>query len=105
VQTRLPDHPVVAALVARDPSVLARADAARREVLRRPPFSSEALISGSAAATFAQSLGNPLGVEILGPDEGRWLIRTADPDSLGAVLTSVERPGGRLRIEVDPLRV
>jgi primosomal protein N' (replication factor Y) (superfamily II helicase) len=37
--------------------------------------------------------------------EGRWLVRAADHRVLCDALAAVPRPPGRLRIEVDPLRV
>jgi primosomal protein N' (replication factor Y) (superfamily II helicase) len=49
--------------------------------------------------------GGPEPVEVLGPDEGRWLIRAAGPAALADALAAVPRPPGRLRIEVDPQRI
>ena len=37
----------------------------------------------------------------LGSDEGRRLVRAPDSDALAAA----GRPAGRLRVEVDPLRI
>jgi hypothetical protein len=44
------------------------------------------------------------GVEVQGPLEGRYLVRAPDHDRLCTALAAVDRPSGRLRIEVDPLR-
>jgi hypothetical protein len=46
----------------------------------------------------------PLGAELLGPYDGRWLARASSAESLAEWLAMVERPAGRLRIEVDPAR-
>ena len=44
------------------------------------------------------------GVDVLGPRDGAWLVRADGPEALADALASVERPAGRLRIEVDPAR-
>lgn len=103
IQTRLPDHPVLDAAVHADPSRLAAAEAPLRIDLRLPPETAIALVDGEAAAAFVQGL--PGTVEALGPDEGRWLVRAADHRELCDALASAARPAGRLRIEVDPMRV
>jgi len=42
---------------------------------------------------------------VLGPRDGSWLVRASDSATLADVLASVQRPAGRLRIEVDPARI
>jgi primosomal protein N' (replication factor Y) len=49
--------------------------------------------------------GRPGGVEILGPSDGRWLVRADDHATLCDALAAVRRPPGRLRIAVDPPRI
>jgi primosomal protein N' (replication factor Y) len=102
VQTRLPKHEVLEAALHGDPERLARPEADRRRELRFPPFSALALVSGAAAPELAERLR---GVEVLGPDDGRWLVRAPDHDALAAALAAAGRPPGRLRVEVDPLRL
>jgi primosomal protein N' (replication factor Y) len=52
----------------------------------------------------AEGTGGP--VEVLGPADGRWLIRAADHAVLCDTLAATPRPAtGRLRIEVDPTRI
>jgi hypothetical protein len=58
-------------------------------------------VSGEAAAAFVAALA---GVEVLGPDNDRWLVRAPDHSVLCDALEAAPRPSGRLRIEVDPLR-
>jgi primosomal protein N' (replication factor Y) len=41
----------------------------------------------------------------MGPADGRWLVKAPDNGVLGRILSATERPAGRLRIEVDPLRL
>ncbi|MFV2038735.1 MAG: hypothetical protein ACC660_00675 [Acidimicrobiales bacterium] len=105
LQTRQPGHPVVRAAVAADVEHWCSAIVARRELLRYPPYGALAEISGAAAAEFMQRLGRPPGVQVQGPVKGAWLARAPDPATLAEALNSVERPKGRLRIAVDPLRL
>jgi primosomal protein N' (replication factor Y) len=117
LQTHLPRHEVVQAALHGDPSRVAAAEAERRELLRFPPVTAMAEVSGAAAGDFVEALGSPLGpvlgtslgsslgVEILGPSDGRWLVRADDRATLCDALAAVRRPPGRLRIAVDPLRI
>jgi primosomal protein N' (replication factor Y) len=105
LQTRLPHHEVVLAAVHADPSRVSDAEAARREQLRFPPETAMAVVSGPAAESYVQALGTPLGIEVLGPSDDRWLLRAADHETLCDALAAVKRPQGRLRLEVDPLRI
>jgi primosomal protein N' (replication factor Y) len=105
VQTRLPRHPVLDAVRHADPARLEEPELARRRLLRRPPVSSEAVVSGAAAEAWVQRLGSPLGVEVRGPVDGSWLLRAPDAATLADALAGVARPPGRLRVEVDPLRI
>lgn len=100
-QTRAPDHDVLRAAVHADPGRLAGPEGARRAALRLPPATALALVSGDASA-FLAGLGP--GVEVLGPSDGRWLVRAGDHPTLAAALAAVPRTGARLRVEVDPAR-
>ncbi len=105
LQTRLPDHEVVRAAVHADPSLVSEAERARREVLGFPPFSAMAELSGAAAPAYLEALGRPPGVEVAEHAPDRWLLRAPDHTILCDALAEVRRPPGRLRLEVDPLRV
>ncbi len=104
VQTRQPGHEVLQAVLHADPGRLVEAEAARRRLLGLPPYAALAQVSGAAAAEFVDRLGAPEGVDVLGPRDGAWLVRADGPEALADALASVERPAGRLRIEVDPAR-
>lgn len=104
VQTRQPGHEVLQAVLHADPGRLVEAEAARRRLLGLPPYAALAQVSGAAAAEFVDRLGAPEGVDVLGPRDGAWLVRAGGPEALADALASVERPAGRLRIEVDPAR-
>ena len=104
LQTRLPQHEVVTAALHADPSRVARADRERRRALSNPPFSASATVSGAAADAYVEALGTPLGVDVLGPRDGEWLLRAPDHRTLCDALAATPRPPGRLRLAVDPLR-
>jgi primosomal protein N' (replication factor Y) len=105
LQTRLPDHEVVRAAVQADPARVAEAERRQREVLGFPPYAALAEVSGEAAGAFIDALGAPIGVQVAPVDERRWLLRAPDHEVLCGALAGAKRPPGRLRIEVDPLRV
>jgi primosomal protein N' (replication factor Y) (superfamily II helicase) len=105
VQTRTGRHEVLQAVLNADPGRFATAERARRHELRMPPVTALAEVSGAAADDFVEAFGRPLGVEILGPSDGRYLLRAPDHRTLGDALAATPRPGGRLRIAVDPPRV
>ncbi|HUP85093.1 MAG TPA: hypothetical protein VM143_05435 [Acidimicrobiales bacterium] len=102
VQTRVPDHDVLHAALHGDPTRLATVEAERRAALRFPPSSAIAVVSGPAAP---ELIGRLQGVELLGPDGGSWLVRADGHGRLADAFAEAGRPPGRLRIEVDPLRV
>jgi primosomal protein N' (replication factor Y) len=106
VQTRLPEHPALAAATLADPGRLASAELEIRQALELPPVTAMAVISGAAADVYARSLSAaaPAGVEVRGPVDGSWSVRAPDHEALGHLLASVARPPGRLRVAVDPVR-
>ncbi len=105
IQTRMPDHAVVRAAVRADPSIVATAERDRRREIGIPPYGAEALVSGAGGAEFIQGFGHLPGVDVRGPLDGRWLLRSASHEPLLDALQAAVRPVARLRIEVDPLRV
>jgi primosomal protein N' (replication factor Y) len=105
VQTRLRRHEVLDAVLHADPGRLAATERARRAMLGFPPATALAAVSGLAAPAYVAQLEGMPGVELLGPADGRWLVRAGDHAALSDALASVTRPPGRLRVEVDPLRV
>ena len=105
VQTRLPDHEVLAAAVRADPDLVAAAEGPRRDLLGLPPSGAVAAVGGEAAPEWVERLGRPPGVEVQGPREGWWLLRADRVDTLCDALAAVPRPPGRLRLQVDPARL
>jgi primosomal protein N' (replication factor Y) len=105
VQTRNPHHPVLDAVLHADPSRMMPGELERRRELGFPPATALAAVSGGAAGDFIDALGSPLGVDVLGPVEERWLLRAPDHRTLCDALAATPRPPGRVRVEVDPLRI
>jgi primosomal protein N' (replication factor Y) len=103
LQTRVPRHDVIDAVLHADPGRLVEAELARRRVLQFPPVTALAAVSGEAADAYVD--GVPPTIARLGPDGGRWLLRAPDHRVLCDGLAATPRPPGRLRVEVDPLRV
>jgi len=104
-QTRHPKHAVLEAVLHADPARLAAPERARRIELGFPPATALAAVSGAGAGEFIGSFGAPLGIDVLGPVDGRWLLRAPDHVALCDALAVTPRPHARIRVEVDPLRV
>jgi primosomal protein N' (replication factor Y) len=100
VQTTVPDHEVIDAVLYADPGRLAVRELARREQLRLPPFDALAAVEGDGAAEFVAQTGLTAA-----RDGDRWLVRDTSWDVLGETLAATPRPKhARLRIAVDPPR-
>jgi len=100
VQTFLPHHEVLQAVLHADPTRLSSVESARRELLGLPPFRALAAIEDAGAAEFAAATGLETAVS-----GRRVLLRADDWLTLGSTLASTPRPkGSRLRVAVDPPR-
>ena len=100
VQTFLPRHEVLQAVLHADPSRVVKVELSRRELLGLPPFAALAAISGTGADAFAEATG------LEASSSGDVvLLRAPTWDALGAAMAATPRPkGSRLRVEVDPAR-
>lgn len=103
VQTRHPEHPVLAAVHRKDPAIFTDEEATLRAALGLPPSSAIALVSGAGAATFVAALPKPSGLLVQGPRDDTWRLRAPSHQVLCDALAVTPRPPERLRIEVDPL--
>ncbi len=100
MQTLLPRHEVLQAVLFADPSRAAKIELDRRRLLGLPPFAALAEVSGNGADVFAAATG--LEASSTGDVV---LLRAPTWDQLGAAISATPRPkGSRLRIEVDPSR-
>jgi len=105
IQTRSPQHRVVLAAVRADPGRFSEQERALRQAMGWPPYAALAEISGRSAAEFAESIRAFASVTVLGPrDDGRYLVKADDSNTLAEVLATAQRPGGRFRVAVDPPR-
>jgi primosomal protein N' (replication factor Y) len=112
VQTRLPRHEVIEAAVRADPGLLSEAERPRRKLLDLPPYSALARLTGDppalSAATAALRAAGGDGLSVSAGTGGDVLVRAASAGALAPALAgalAAGRPAGRLRAEVDPLRV
>jgi len=105
VQTRAPEHRVLRAALHADPGVLAREEAVVRRAMGLPPYGALAEVSGAGAEALAARLVADPALTVMGPRDGRWLIRADTPDHLADALRPDHRPPGRIRVHVDPPRV
>jgi primosomal protein N' (replication factor Y) len=113
VLTRLPDHDVLRAVGARDPQLAIDPEVEVRRASGFPPFGGLAELTGVADAVgAAAAVLSDLGVTVFGPSPwrsgSRALAHATSSDALCdalVVATPEGRRHGRLRVEVDPLRV
>lgn len=105
LQTFIPDHEVISAVVAGAPAMLVAAERARRKALGLPPYGAIAQVSGHGAAEFAASLQGVEGLQV-GQGADGFLLRGTDRQHLSAALWAGERGStSRLRIAIDPPRI
>ena len=107
VQTRLPAHAVLVAAAESDPGDWIRSECERRSQMRQPPAAAWALVSGAAAPGYIERLSaspHAAELDIAGPAGGTWRIRSDERTLLLDALAGTERPSGRLRVAVDPMR-
>jgi primosomal protein N' (replication factor Y) len=105
LQTSMPDHEVVRAAVAGDPSIVSIAEISRRQMLGLPPASAIAIIEGDGADEFVRELAKYAGVTT-SAHRDKWMVRAADHDILTQACVKTVRPANsKIRIEVDPPRI
>jgi primosomal protein N' (replication factor Y) (superfamily II helicase) len=105
VQTTQPDHPVLKAALLADPASLEGPARELRTMLRLPPITAFAAISGPGASELVARLRIRPGIDTTTSESGEFLVRAADSKSLADALAAVERPAERVRIAVDPHRI
>ena len=104
IQTRQPEHEVLQAVLHANPERLIEAESERRKLLQLPPYSALAQVSGESASEMIETLSRSSEVEIMGPRDGRWLVRADNNDELSKAISNAGRPKGKIRIEIDPRR-
>jgi len=73
----------------------------RRKLLSLPPYGSYAEVSGPGAKKYVDLIDVEEGIEILGPIEESWLIKSDSHSLLLGTLSKVERPKERIRIAIN----
>jgi primosomal protein N' (replication factor Y) (superfamily II helicase) len=105
VQTRVPDHPVLRAVLQAAPDQ-AMSDMLRtRQALRLPPFEAIAHLGGAGAASIIEQLRDHHDLRSSSSSPGSFLLRADSHEVLCNALATVVRPAERVRVEVDPLRI
>lgn len=115
IQTRLADHHVLEAALAGDPDAVSAVERDRRLALGFPPFGALAHVEGATGAveTLAAGLEGREGIGFDGPVPGTGatvtgLIRAPGTATLCTALAAAlpaARAHGRIRVDVDPLRI
>ena len=105
IVTRDPLHPALVAVHRSSPADLLEMQAEQRRRFGFPPFGAVALVGGPAGKEFMNRIPESDTLTVLGNSEDSWLIRAADRSTLCSILNAVQRPPGRLKLQVDPISV
>jgi primosomal protein N' (replication factor Y) (superfamily II helicase) len=106
VQTRQPDHEVLKAAILGDPSRVLEGQRELRSLLGFAPSKAVAAVSGAGADVIVEAIrALEVAIQIDGPPGGPFLLRAPSQSMLCSVLSKVERPDLRVRVEIDPLRL
>lgn len=106
LRTSVPEHEVVRAAQSGAPEIVAEAEHRRRQLLRLPPETALAELSGPAAAELVAHL--PADMESFLVADGRYLVRAANAAALADAFASLVAgatggwSGIDARVEVDP---
>ena len=105
--TRQPEHPVLRALSLGDGAGLSALLVESLASLGYAPPTAVARVNGVGAPAVAEALAAASvegSLTRLGPTDGPFLVRAASTTALADAFADVERPPGRVRVEVDPVR-
>ncbi len=103
VQTSLPGHEVVRAAQRGEPGLVTASEEPRRSLLRLPPHSALASVTGPLAAAWTVPLQPP--IEVVPAAGGRMLVRAPDVETLCNALEGLGQLPVGVRVEVDPRRI
>mgnify|MGYP001224598949 CR=1 FL=1 len=73
----------------------------RRKLLSLPPYGSYAEVSGPGAKKYIDLIDVIEGIEVLGPIEESWLIKSDSHSLLLRILSKVDRPRERVRVAIN----
>lgn len=101
VQTRVAEHRVLVAASRAEPGPFGLEMVALAKKMGWPPAVTQVELSGAGAEDFVAQLAGRIGVEIVGPLEGKWLVRFGDHEQMRIALGAVQRGASRLRVAVS----
>jgi primosomal protein N' (replication factor Y) len=104
VQSRQPNNDLFKLISEGDLEVWCDKESRRREIIKYPPFGHIAVLSGPGSHQFVEDLRSQKSLEILGPNQDVWLVKSPRIEELSEGLSKVRRPKERLRIAIDPVR-
>ena len=62
------------------------------------------MVSGPGSDEFIEQLEVQSSLEVLGPNDGAWLVKSSSVESLSKNISEIQRPKKRLRVAIDPVR-
>ena len=104
VQSRQPNHPFFGVLSKGGVEAWCDKESSRRAIIQYPPFGHLAVISGPGSEEYIAEVAAQGNLEILGPNDGAWLVKSPQLEDLSGALSLVPRPKKRLRLAIDPVR-
>ena len=104
LQTRKPSHTFFDVLSDGGIDVWSDKESQRREITKYPPFGHIAVVSGPGSDEFIEQLEVQSSLEVLGPNDGAWLVKSSSVESLSKNISEIPRPKKRLRVAIDPVR-
>ena len=104
VQSRQPNHPFFGVLSKGGVEAWCDKESSRRAIIQYPPFGHLAVISGPGSEEYITEVAAQGNLEILGPNDGAWLVKSPHLEDLSGALSRVPRPKKRLRLAIDPAR-
>ena len=104
VQSRQPNHPFFGVLRKGGIEAWCDKESNRRAIIQYPPFGHFAVISGPGSEEYIAEVATQGNLEVLGPNDGAWLVKSLRMEDLSEALSKIPRPKKRLRLAIDPLR-
>jgi len=106
IQTRSSNHRTIQALEKLDIAGLGDYELEFRKTLNFPPFAVLTQITGAGSTDYVSNLQKiEPGLQVMGPKEDKYLLRTNSYEDLEILLEKVGRPKARIRINVDPIDI
>jgi primosomal protein N' (replication factor Y) len=101
LQTRSQKNQLIEVIKAGDYERWHSINTQRRKLLSLPPYGSVAEISGPGAKDYVELIKPDQSIDVLGPLEGAWLIKSKSHEHLLKTVSGVPRPKARIRIAVN----